>query len=303
MRRMLGAFVVVLFVLTSLVVTAGITGATPPGDNGLIAFESTRSGNSDIWAVDPAGGDPIQLTTHPKLDYQPRYSPDGSLIAFSSNRDGDFEAFVMTAGTDPISASSRSIPPRTSRRRGPRTEPPSSSATNRHGGQFELYTIDIDSLEEKRITHNRATDIYGSYSPDGSTLVFMSDRDGDFDIYAKDVKTGAITPLTESGAFDGFPDWLPDGSRILFDSERGHRKSEVYVMQADGSGATRLTFNGVSDDFAIWSPDGTQIAWNCRRHHSLEICVAAADGSGSVVVAGDEADEFTPPSWQPLPPV
>lgn len=130
------------------------------------------------------------------------------------------------------------------------------SATNRHNGQFELYTIDITTLDEHRITHNPATDIYGSYSPDDATLLFMSDRGGDFDIYAKEVLSGVVTRLTESKAFDAFPDW---------------------------------------------SPDGTQIAWNCRRDHSLEICVAGADGSGEVAVAAHQADEFTP-SWQPIPP-
>jgi TolB protein len=128
----------------------------------------------------------------------------------------------------------------------------------------------------------------------------MSDRDGDFDIYSKDVQTGEVTPLTKSKAFDAFPDWSPNGTRILFDSDRGHRKPEIYVMNADGSGSTRITFDAKVDNFAVWSPDGTQIAWNCRRNHSLEICVAAADGTGEVVVASHEAAEFTP-SWQPLP--
>jgi Tol biopolymer transport system component len=300
MRQVFRSVVVVVCALGSLGLTAALSGATPPGGNGLIAFESTRSGNSDIWAVDPAGGDPIQLTTDPGSDYQPRYSPDGSLIAFSSDRDGDFEAFVMNADGSNVRQLTSD----------PGEDFPEAwtadgttilSATNRHHGQFELYTIDITTLDEHRITHNPATDIYGSYSPNDATLVFMSDRGGDFDIYAKDVLSGVVTRLTESKAFDAFPDWSPDGTQILFDSERGHRKEEVYVMNADGSGTTRVTFDAKVDDFPVWSPDGTQIAWNCRRDHSLEICVAEADGSGEVVVAAHQADEFTP-SWQPIPP-
>jgi Tol biopolymer transport system component len=117
--------VVVMEMLGSTIVTAEIAGATPPGGNGVIAFESTRSGNSDIWTIDPTGGDPVQLTTHPGSDYQPRYSPDGSLIAFSSDRDGDFDAFVMNA--DGSDVRQLTDDPRTSLRRGAQMDRPSCS--------------------------------------------------------------------------------------------------------------------------------------------------------------------------------
>src|SRR5512145_404215 len=82
---------------TVLVALAGPTGdnagAAFKGTNGKLAF--VRAG--DIWIVDADGSRPTRLTTHPASDRSPRFSPDGARIAFASNRDGDFEIFVMSA--------------------------------------------------------------------------------------------------------------------------------------------------------------------------------------------------------------
>ena len=67
------------------------------------------------------------------------------------------------------------------------------------------------------------------------------------------------TRLTFNDAFDASPVWSPDGRRIAFTSDRDGR-SEVYVMNADGSGVTRLTHNDAVDSSPAWSPDGRRIA-------------------------------------------
>jgi Tol biopolymer transport system component len=72
--------------------------AAYPGANGKIAFESDRSGNNDIWVMNADGTNPVQLTTDPAGDHTPAWSPDGTKIAFVSDRDGgNFEIYVMNA--------------------------------------------------------------------------------------------------------------------------------------------------------------------------------------------------------------
>jgi lysophospholipase L1-like esterase len=82
-------------------VKAALLAAPEPGDtatgNGRIAFASTRTGDSDIWTVNPDGQFPLDLTNDPSADIDPAFSPDGTKIAFASNRDGDNEIYVMNA--------------------------------------------------------------------------------------------------------------------------------------------------------------------------------------------------------------
>ena len=93
--------------------------ATFPGRNGLIAFDSDRDAPGeqlDIFTMGPNGSHPVNLTNNWAMDQQPNWSPDGRRIAFASDRDGDFEIFVMRAdGSRPAQVTRNdthdSIPP------------------------------------------------------------------------------------------------------------------------------------------------------------------------------------------------
>ncbi len=62
---------------------------------GLIVYSSNRSGNYEIYALDPTTGKTGQLTGDPANDVEPALSPDGGWIVFASNRDGDYDLYLM----------------------------------------------------------------------------------------------------------------------------------------------------------------------------------------------------------------
>ena len=128
----------------------------------------------------------------------------------------------------------------------------------------------------RRLTDDPAGDLWPTWSPDGSKIAFVSDRDGNAAIYVMNADGSDQTNLTDTPALDIDPAWSPDGSRIAFVSYRDGNY-EVYVMNADGSDQTNLTNNTADDSDPAWSPDDAQIA--CQTHSSA-ITVRNADLTG-----------------------
>ena len=134
-----------------------------------------------------------------------------------------------------------------------------------------------------------------AWSPDGRTIVFVSSRDGNGEVYAMDADGSAPRNLTQNPAEDVRPAWSPDGRSIAFVSGRSSRpssrckpgagrcwrdpQSEIYVMNADGSGKRNLT-RRASDDYPTWSPDGRRIAFLRGFGFRAQLYVVNADGSG-----------------------
>jgi Tol biopolymer transport system component/N-acetylneuraminic acid mutarotase len=156
----------------------------------------------------------------------------------------------------------------------------------RGNGNRDVYTMDLDGANPTRLTSEPAYDDQPKWSPDGSKIVFMSDRDGNFEIYSMNADGSNQTRLTNSLGGDGFPAWSPDGTKIVFTSGdmRNPATFEIYTMNADGTNRTRLTNDNFIDGVPAWSPDGTKIVFMSGGSsvfdiNSFEIFVINADGS------------------------
>src|SRR3984893_16616738 len=126
---------------------------------------------------------------------------------------------------------------------------------------------------------------------------FFQAEDGIRDGHVTGVQTCAL-PIS---AIDIQPEWSPDGSKIVFTSNRdGLFNTEIYVMNANGSGVTRLTFNPAIDDSPDWSPDGMKIVFASNRTGLLdfEIWVENANGANPVRLTNGPRASVRP-SWSP----
>jgi hypothetical protein len=120
--------------------------------------------------------------------------------------------------------------------------------------QSSVYLLPITGGTPKRITKFSPSYWHG-WSPDGTTLAFVGERNGNFDIYTIPITGGEETRLTTAPGLDDGPDYSPDGSFIYFNSERTGQM-QIWRMKPDGSAQEQIT----SDEFNNWfphpSPDG-----------------------------------------------
>ncbi|MGH9224818.1 MAG: DPP IV N-terminal domain-containing protein [Acidimicrobiales bacterium] len=268
--RVVGALAVLA---ASLVFVDGPAGAAFPGVNGLLACQTTRTGNGEVFTFDPTGTEknPVNLTNNPAADGRPKWSPDGRKIAFESNRDGNTEVWIMNAnGSNPTQLTFTA-----SGSNSPGSWHPDGSAItfqSTRDGNFEVYKVNIDGTELTRLTNLAVEDSLPAWSPDGTTIAFSSRRqDPAADVHLMDPDGNVFFNLTNSPGEDSWPDWSPDATQLSFHSRLDDPMGEeIYRIGRDGTGRTRLTFSagGIPEAFDLfphWSPDGTRIAWTSGR--------------------------------------
>ncbi|HYU59510.1 MAG TPA: hypothetical protein VEK39_02015 [Solirubrobacterales bacterium] len=305
--RRLAVAVALLALGAPLAAGQGRGEAAFPGESGPVAFTSLRDGgDSDIFVMGADGSAPTNLTgDSAAFDGQPAFSPDGTQIAFASDRGGDPDVFVMGAdGSAPTNLTSDSAAPDLR----PTFSPDGTRIafdSSRDGGDFDVFAIGADGSGPTNLTgDSAASDGEPAFSPDGTRIAFRSNRDGgDLDVFVMGADGSAPSNLTgDSAASDGEPAFSPDGTRIAFTSRRDGGDLDVFVMGADGSGPTNLTGDSAANDFEpAFSPDGTQIAFTSLRDGGdSDVFVMGADGSGPTNLTGDSAAFDGEPDWQRL---
>lgn len=126
--------------------------AQDPNEPGLIVFSSNRTGNYEIYVLDPQTGLMTQLTNAPGDDIEPQWSPNGEFIAFVSDRDGDFEVYVMRAdGTDV-----RQLTNNMAEDRQPRWQPGGGHIVyiSDVNGQWDMYVVSADGAIVRQLTND-----------------------------------------------------------------------------------------------------------------------------------------------------
>jgi Tol biopolymer transport system component len=238
---------------------AGIWDSNPalsPSGN-TIAFVRSSSGHSgDIYIVSSGGGDVKRLTSGGR-DLQGITWLDEDLILYSAEQGQDFRLYqVSKAGGQPRLFSVSSDRPQS----------PAVSA-DRHWLAFvqsrneaHIWKLHLEadkpgSPAQPFIT-SAATDSSPAYSPDGTEVVFVSDRTGSRQLWLAGIDGTNARQLTSfAGSTVGSPRWAPDGRRIVFDASfKG--PPAIWLINRDGNDLHRLTNSKTREYLPSWSRDG-----------------------------------------------
>ena len=264
---------------------------------------------SDIYTINVDGTAERKLTDTPGLDGFPSWSPDGTRIAFSTDRDGggNWEIYVMRSdGTH-----QRRLTNTPEDEGLPAWSPDGEKivyTTNVFfGGNPTIWLMDANGSGHRRLAEGS----WPSWSPDGERIVYASGDWNDPRIFVMNADGSEQRTLDIRGASE--PAWSPDGELIAYVADVGPDiescdNEEIFVMNSDGSGRTRLTDIPGNDHWPpTWSPDGTRLAFTSDGKDGYgEIYVMSSDGSGLTQLTHHPSGPLEPspladtfPSWRP----
>jgi TolB protein len=247
----------------------------------------------DVWTIDADGTDLTRLTRSRWPEFDPTWSPDGTRIAFRSDRNDDSEIWVMNADGSHRRRLTRGLSPAWS--------PDASKIAYASPGEINcppgrgprctgISIMNADGSGQHRLPHTDGGE-YPSWSPDGKRIAFNSNLTGSHVMYIARADGSKVVDLSRVG--EGWQvDWSPDGRSILFTSHRDHpdNYTDVYAMRPDGSAVRRLTHN--SGYTPAWSPDGDHIVFSAPG-----LFIMAPDGSEVKALPTPGVGETSLPDW------
>jgi dipeptidyl aminopeptidase/acylaminoacyl peptidase len=294
----------------------------------FISERGNSNGQREVWRINADGTDARNLTQHPADDRAAVWSPDGTAIAFISDRDSAVTVYVMDADGGAV----RRISPQAARPwvawQGARVvwvgvDGRAYQATADDAllvervpllRDFDALTLAVPSpnglawlliraehevwlvTSETVPTAPRfvsATPIREvRWSPNGRSAAFVANGE----LYMTDITAPAVRNLTLSRSTDESPAWSPDGAQLAYTANW-----DVVVMNAAGSAPANLSNSLTYERAPSWSPDGTHLAFAAfREGDDWELYVMRADGCGLRRLT-DARGWDGAPQWRPNP--
>jgi Tol biopolymer transport system component len=246
-----------------------------------IVFDSSRSGNTEVYILDIVSGAISQLTGNeiPGTDSRfPDFAPGGGQVVFvSENEEGQGKLIVV----DSKGNGRQQLTDDEAVYENPAWSPDGEwiAFEKAKHGEWGLYLIRPDGSSLRRIGPTDVNLFHPSWSPDASQIAVVTGDEEAWMVGVLDLHDGKVRPFTESGAGVGSVKWSTDGSKLVFDSGIQNNR-DLYVLDFRTLAIDRLTEGPAVDARPEWSPDMTQLVFHSTR-----------DRGGSV--SGDERwEEF-----------
>lgn len=166
------------------------------------------------------------------------------------------------------------------------------------GDRFkEIYVSHLDGSEKVKVTRNRTINLFPSWSPSGSEILYTSYKNGKPQVFSYDFSSGKESAVSSRTGLNLGGRWGPEGKSIAIALEK-NGNIDIYLVSPSGEIVRRLTKHPGIDVSPTWSPDGKQLAFVSDRGGGPQIYTYDLD-SGRIQRVTYEGNYNTSPDWSP----
>ncbi len=217
-------------------------------------------------------------------------------IAFTSNRDGNPEIYIMSA-VDPSNIQRVTNHAANDSRSAISPDGKSIVFDSTRSGNYNIYLTQLGGSTEQ-LTQDNAANANASWSPNGKQITYNGGGFGKSSIYSINLENMLVKMISLNTDFPDYnPTWSPDGQYIAFESNRTNSR-DIFTMNPDGSNVFNVSGIYGLDGDPDWSPDGTKFVFTSDRSGNYEIYVMDTQGHNAKRLTHDQADDVQP-TWSP----
>lgn len=217
-------------------------------------------------------------------------------ILFQSDRDGDFEIYVMNVDGSELTQ----LTDNAAADEYPTWSPDGTQIafTSNRDGNYNIYVMNADGGNPRRLTDNPRDDGDPMWSPDGKRIAFSFDEGGDYEIYVINADGAGLERFTDTIGKNILPAFSPDGKRLAYTGNR-YLGWNVYVTNLDKTDDKRVT-DGHGACRQDWSPDSAKLAYVSQKADGKgDIWIMNPDGSEKTRLTTDDHNYDYYPDWSP----
>lgn len=272
-----------------------------------ILFTSDRRGDLDIYLMQENGSDIRRVTGRRGADTNAVFGPMKGRVVYVASPDPTGASGGSIAVMNADGKKSRVLFNGDKRNNFPAWSPDeqriafaaaATAAPESANSNSDLYIMDADGGNRRRLTKDGSRNTEPVFSPDGYRVSFVSDRDGTPAIYLMNSDGGGaiqrISPASLTGACSA-PAFSPNGRFLVF-ACGDKTRSDLYLINADGTKLRRLTDNPSINTSPVFNPDSDRIAFSSNRSGNFAIYAIDINGTGLQQLTFGTSND-TLPSW------